>query len=233
MTSFSTISVLVPTRRRIERLRTLLASCEATALRAPNVELIFRIDDDDEDTQTFLSGQKFWARSTLRVISGPRLAGYRSMPAFFNELAAAALGDILICGNDDMVFQTADWPTAILAAANEFPDGLFNFGVSTHNETHFPFSTVSRIATERLGFIWDPRIFWGDIYLRDVMSAFGRSLMLPNVQIDHDWIGFAPDAVFRESDKSIPPDYWTSVHAPAVSDAVERLRPLLRMECEA
>jgi hypothetical protein len=153
------------------------------------------------------------------------------MPTFFNELATAATGDVLMCGNDDMVFQTEDWATQILAVANQFPDGLFDLGVATHNETHFPFSTVSRRAVAALGFIWDPRIFWGDIYLRDMMAYFGRAVMLPHVRIDHDWAGHRPDQVFRETRASkgrveSDPRYWCDVHAPCVQEAVERLRGL-------
>jgi hypothetical protein len=151
------------------------------------------------------------------------------MPTFFNELAKAATGDVLLCGNDDMLFRTPGWPGQLLEAANAYPDGLFDLGVTTHNESHYPFSIVSRAATERLGFLWDPRIFWGDIFLRDVMRAFGRAVMVPSVRIDHDWVGFRPDQVFVESDKDIlgkDPTYWSGTHATAVADAIATLTPM-------
>lgn len=219
------LSVLVPTRHRIERLKTLLTSYELTTTGANNVELVFRVDDDDPETRHFLLDRK------ERVLTGSRLGGYQSMPVFFNELANVASGDVLMCGNDDMVFKTYHWPTLILQEANGYSDGIFNIGVSTLNESHFPFSTVSRKVVDCLGFIWDPRIFWGDIYLRDVMAWFGRNVMLPTVQIDHDWAGYRPDKVFQESDKNITyrdPTYWTGTHAQAVSDAVNRLHELYR-----
>lgn len=216
---FGTISVLVPTRGRPDYLRQMLASFEAT--NDGTADLVFRVDDDDQATIEALAGH--------HTIVGPRRDGYRSLPAFFNELAAAATGDVLLCGNDDMVFRTPGWPGLLLEAANAYPDGLFDLGVTTHNESHYPFSIVSRAATERLGFLWDPRIFWGDIFLRDVMSAFGRAVMVPSVQIDHDWAGFRPDQVFVESDKDIlgkDPTYWSGTHATAVADAVAKLTPI-------
>lgn len=187
-----------------------------------DAEIVFRTDNDDKETYEFLM-----RHTNHRVLVGPRLDGYQSMPVFFNQMAQAATGDVLLCGNDDMIFRTVDWVPMVLAETNKYSDGLFDIGVRTHNETHFPFSIVSKTVVERLGFLWDPRIFWGDIFLRDVMAAFGRAVMLPTVAIDHDWAGNAPDEVFREADKDIirrVPDYWTRVHARAVHEAVARLR---------
>lgn len=219
---FSKISVLVPTRGRPARLQTLLDSYASTVVDKSEAELVFRIDDDDLVSRNFLANHGH----DYRLLIGPRRNGYRSMPTFFNELATASEGDVLMCGNDDMVFKTVNWPSAILAAANVFPDGLFDLGVTTHNEEHFPFSIVSRQVVKTLGFIWDPRIFWGDIFLRDVMAAFHRKVMLPIVEIEHDWAGFHPDLVFIESDKGIPANYWQDVHVPAVHEAVAKLERL-------
>lgn len=221
---FSKVSVLVPTRHRVERLRTLLDSFERTVADRSRCELVFRVDDDDTETQAFL------AREAMFV--GPRLHGYQSMSTFYNELFATATGDILMCGNDDMVFKTPRWPSMILEVANRYPDGLFDLGVTTHNEMHYPFSIVSKAVAEHLGFLWDPRIFWGDIFLRDTMAAFDRCVMIPHVHVDHDWAGNDPDEVFLETRVSKTqcegdPSYWANVHAPAVNDAVQRLRTLL------
>lgn len=216
---FEKVSVLVPTRGRVARLRTMIASFDQTTGNDPDAELVFRIDDDDLEVLDFL---RAWGGHT--VVVGPRMRGYGSMPDFFNELVGFATGSVLICGNDDMVFKTSGWPALILAKANEFPNGLFDIGVRTHNEEHFPFSITSKIVAEHLGFLWDPRIFWGDIFLRDVMSAFGRAVMLSEVEIEHDWAGFHPDKTFIESDKGIPADYWNVTHPTAVTEAVNKLK---------
>ncbi len=218
---FEKVSVLVPTRQRIARLRTLITSFDQTTGNAPNAELVFRVDEDDPGTRDFLLA---WGGH--KVVVGPRMKGYGSMPTFFNELHRASAGDVLMCGNDDMVFQTNGWPAAILAEANKHPDGLFNIGVTTYNEDHYPFSCVSRKAADVLGFLWDPRIFWGDIFLRDVMGTLERTVKLSNVCIDHDWAGSNPDQVFLESDKDITahdPQYWDVTHKQAVREAVARL----------
>lgn len=212
---FTKVSVLVPTRGRVGRLRTMLRSYEATTRGAEGLsELVFRADEDDPETQAFLLGR--------RVLIGPRLLGYGSMPTFFNELAAAAAGDVLMLGNDDVVFRTHGWAVRILEAANRYPDGIFDIGVRTHNQAHFPLSVVSKKVVDRLGFICDPRVFWVDIFLRDVMTHFGRTVSLSSVEIDHDWAGHNPDQVFLEGEGARRSD-WMGAHAEAVGDAVTAL----------
>lgn len=225
MTAFNKVSVLIPTRCRTHRLRTLIDSYRRTiGDNENNSEMVFRVDNDDEPSRALLESEGF------RMIVGPRLQGYQSLPFFFNELAMIADGDVLMCGNDDMVFMTPGWALRLLAVANNFPDGLFDLGVTTHNETHYPFANVSKRVCDKLGFLCDPDIFWVDIYIRDVMAAFGRTVMVPDVAIEHDWAGFRPDQTFNEGGHrnviADRPDYWTHVHPQAVSRAVAALREM-------
>src|SRR5678815_432951 len=190
---FKKVSVLVPTRKRITRLQRLLASFDVTTPDRDSAEMVFRIDDDDYETAGLLSGTP-WP-----VVVGPRLEGYRSLPVFFEELRAVATGDLLMTGNDDMVFQTPSWSWRVLDEANRYPDGIFALGVETYNAPHFPFAIISRHAAEVMGRIHPVDVFWGDVYLRDVMAELGRAIRLPNVTVDHEWIGHTPDQVFHEA----------------------------------
>jgi len=99
---YRTISVLVPTRRRVERLKRFLESYSATRADRSQVELVFRCDNDDPDTIGFLCSFDW------KFIVGPRVKGYKSLPSFYNEMVKIASGDLLICGNDDMLFETRD-----------------------------------------------------------------------------------------------------------------------------
>lgn len=218
---FKKISVLVPTRMRVPQLRMLLDSYHATVIDPALSELVFRIDDDDLESLEVLS-QTRWT-----VVTGPRLQGYRSLPAFFEEMRRVASGDVLMCGNDDMVFRTAGWAELVLDEANRYPDGLFNLGCATLNAGHFPFSIVSAQAVARMGALQDPRLMWGDLYLRDVMAAFNRAVPLPQVQIDHQWMGHSPDQVFldahQEETRNWDEAYW-ALHRQCVADAVQKLQ---------
>jgi hypothetical protein len=200
----------------------MLESYEATTRGVEDKsELVFRADEDDPETVEFLKSRGYW------VGVGPRENGYRSLPLFFNQLLSGATGDVLMCGNDDMVFVTPGWAPKLLATADLFVDGVFDLGVRTHNETHFPFACVSRRVADQIGFLFDPRIFWGDIYLRDVMAHFGRCVYVPDVQIDHEWMGHAPDPTFLEGEKARR-DSHMQYHAIAVDEAVQKVRELLQ-----
>lgn len=211
------ISVLVPTRNRPDRVRRLLASFAATA--DPSAELVFRLDEDDTVSAMLCAGHP--------MVIGPRYDGYVSLPRFFEEARQIARGDLLMCGNDDMVFQTRGWPARLYAHANQYPDGVFVLGVETYKAHYFPFSIVSRRAIDTMGRLYPLDIFWGDIYLRDVMAAFGRAIRITDVQIDHEWAGFdATDQTFREAHQS-KRGQWTAsyraLHDQRVQDAIARL----------
>jgi len=217
---FETLSLLVPIRGHAERRAHFWASLHRTIAVHAQVQLVVRVDDDDEDTHTWALGLR---QPTPTIVVGPRYDGYRSLPRFFNEMAQAATGDLLMCGNDDMAFMTEDWAGDLLAAANQYPDGLFNLGTYTYPAGSFPFSCVSRAAVEALGFLNDERLVYSDIFLRDVMARFGRAVLLPQIVIMH--VGQADDdavavkgAVHRDADA-----YWR-LHEACVEDAVATLR---------
>lgn len=220
--TFSKVSVLVPTRGRIANLERLITSYRRTV--GPDMaELLFRIDEDDQATRDYL------VHLPYRCVIGPRLDGYRSLPTFFEELRAMATGDVLLCGNDDMEFLTPDWPALILGTANCYPDGIFDLAVNTLNAGNVPFSIVSHAAVKAIGHLHDPRIYWGDVYLRDVMAAVDRVIPVPEVQIAHHWQGFAPDVTFCEARQN-ELGAWTAdyaaLHNAAVASAVQKLGPL-------
>jgi len=228
--SFHRVSVLVPTRGRVERLKILLDSWEATVTDPASAELIFRIDEDDPDSWIFL--QKF----PHRVLIGPRLQGYRSLPQFFEQLRLKANGDLLLTGNDDMAFRTVDWPQKVCDVANQYPDGVFCLGVEVNNAKNYPFAIVSRKATEAIGYLHDSRLFWGDVFLRDVYAKFGRAIRFDTVRIDHDWMGHVKDQTFLDAKqhegRNWDDRYW-QLHNACVLDAVIKLSAAMHIEAIA
>jgi glycosyltransferase involved in cell wall biosynthesis len=249
---FERISLLIPTRNRLESLNRLLDSLLATTSEYNRVELVFKCDDDDTDTQTFLRSlsDAYFAPADAetdrkvfryRVLSGPRLKGYVSLPSFYNQMAAVASGDLLMCANDDMVVETHGWDTELLNAAARFPDGIFNLGVRTGlNDGIFPFSVVSRRLFEAIGYINDERLIFLDIFLHDVFRVFNRAIPVPSVLFSHQWAGWQDDQTrqeahehelriayagnpsSRESGDTLKPEY-RQLHRKAVSQAIRRL----------
>jgi hypothetical protein len=124
-----------------------------------------------------------------------------------------------------MIFKTPNWDRIILDEARKYPDGLFDFGVMTHNYLNFPFATISRKMADTVGCFFDPRFFWGDIFWRDVASRFARAIPLHSVEIEHDWVGFRPDRVFIAGEGTRRADH-SQYHSVAVEEAVAKLEAL-------
>jgi Glycosyl transferase family 2 len=237
LSGYRRVSLLVPTRNRPEYLKKFIASYFATTSGGDDSEIVFRIDFDDPKTLQILAEYDF------PVIIGPRRGGYRSLPSFYNEMARLASGDILMCCNDDVIIETPGWPQLIIEAANKYPDGIFNIGVSTVRlEANFVFSCVSRKFVERLGFINDERLVYSDIFLMDVAKHFGRLSKLWSVTFRHNWAGENPadmddtraDARLVEFEMVLADatgtwrDEYRSLHDSVVAEAVARIGPAVR-----
>jgi hypothetical protein len=216
---FTKVSVLVPTRGRIKQLRTLVDSYAVTVTNPRSAELVFRVDSDDHLSQALLQDGPW------RVLVGPQMDGYSSLPLFFDDMRTAAEGDVLLCGNDQMVFRTPAWPELVLAETNKYPDGIFHIGIGTFNDRIFPISIVSRKAVQTVGTLHDPRLHRTDAYWREVMAAFGRDLMLPAVRVEQ-WVGRTPHRILtsaRQSDARQWDDGYRALHRNVVADAVSKL----------
>jgi hypothetical protein len=92
-----TVSLLVPTRGRPDQIASMWASACATASRPNDLELVIYVDDDDPTVLPDLGD--------ATIIHGPRIV----LSDCWNKCAAAATGDILWLGNDDVLFRTPGW----------------------------------------------------------------------------------------------------------------------------
>lgn len=210
------ISVLVPTRGRVKLLHKMLESLVATASDMNKVEVAIRYDDDDAETAEYLRDKPF-----LCVV-GPRYNGYASLPQFVNELVAASHADLLFGCNDDAEFRTPGWDQKLCEVAARYPDGIFNLGVDTvMNNANFVFPCTSRRVTELCG-LHDERVFYNDIWFRDVMAHFDRNVRVPDVVIEHVWAGMSEEQQ-KGLDIVRDPAYPT-LYARCVAEAVEKLR---------
>lgn len=232
--TYRRVSLLVPTRKRPEYLKAFLDSYNATASDRDDSEIVFRVDFDD------LESLKMLTEYDWPVIVGPRRQGYQSLPSFYNEMVRLATGDILICCNDDVIIETPGWAQLVIEAANKYPDGIFNIGVSTVRlEENYVFSCVSRKLVDRLGFINDERLVYSDIFLMDVAKHFGRLSKLWTVRFRHNWAGEHPaglDSTRAEAQQvefakvfadatGAWSDKYRRLHDAVVAEAVARIDP--------
>jgi hypothetical protein len=101
----TTVSVLLPSRRRETLLRESLASLAATAARPERVEVLVAADSDDHETHGFTIATPL----TGRVLVTPQRWGRGSLHEYYNWLAPYAAGHWLLIFNDDAVMETPGW----------------------------------------------------------------------------------------------------------------------------
>lgn len=181
-----TISVICPTRKRLAELQRMVASLKATATSGA-VELIARIDFDDQESYPFL------CLNEIPFIVGPRRDGYATLATLINEGARLATSDLVLVINDDVTFDTVGWDQRLAEHGARFPDGIFNIGVDVENAGNFVFPCVSRRLIELLGGVFDERLVYPDIWLRDVLMPFHRAVRIHDVRLSHHWKGQTPD----------------------------------------
>jgi glycosyl transferase family 2 len=188
------ISVIAPTRNRVPLLDHMLTTLDATVSDPARVEVILRCDYDDVLSIAYLC-----QRGTPFIV-GSRREGYATLATFINEAARLSTGELVIVVNDDVEFLTADWDLRLTEAAAEYPDGIFDLGVNTVlNNPNFVFPCQSRRQIEVLGCFFDERLIYPDIWLRDVLLPFGRAIRVPEVTIQHNWLGQSEDQAVAAS----------------------------------
>jgi hypothetical protein len=167
------ISLLVPTRKRPEKLRRMIDSVHATALN--DVEILCYVTPDDSSYK-----EHVWPIGPISFITGPRLI----MSDLWNALLPHAHGDILQQTADDVVYRTPQWDRYIEEAFAEVPDRiLLVHGHDGHwNGENFgtlPF--VHRRWAETLGYFTGPgfSVDFSDTWPNDVANLIGRRKYLP------------------------------------------------------
>lgn len=107
------ISVLLPTRKRIDMLRSSLTSLLDRAHHPEDIEILIAYDDDDDQSHAFFSEREWmdfistWpvTHSLSRV---PRW-GYRCLHHYVNHLASISKGKWVLFWNDDALMETENW----------------------------------------------------------------------------------------------------------------------------
>lgn len=101
------VSLLLPTRGRVEKLEESLRSLEETVSCAADVEVLIRADEDDIATVQHLAISRY--KFHVGVFVGPRHNGYADLHTYYNELCEFANGRFLFLWNDDATMVTEGW----------------------------------------------------------------------------------------------------------------------------
>jgi glycosyltransferase involved in cell wall biosynthesis len=114
------ISVVLPTRKRLEGLNETLYSIYSLAdVNNVNFEVIVKVDFDDYETIEYI---KKWTNEyeNLTFIINSRKKGWINMVDFVENMIDISKGKWILNINDDMVFKTQNWNSKLESHLKEF-----------------------------------------------------------------------------------------------------------------
>lgn len=172
------ISLCMPTRYRPAGLKTMWDSARFTAANPDDLELVYRLDDDDASEYGYLEGN-------VTRLRGPRIV----LSELWNDAHASAAGPIYWHGGDDNIFRTKDWDDIVRYEIGRYADGI----VMVHGRDGFQdervgtHSFLTRQWIEATGFFMPPYFSsdYNDLWLTEVADAIGRRNYVPDLYIEH------------------------------------------------
>jgi hypothetical protein len=186
------IAILTPTRARPGRLDTFIESVYQTAANPERVFCWNYIDDDDPRVKAYTDYADRQHDNSCNLISEKD-----SVSVSWNTLALYAtskeltdnVADILVMGNDDLIYRTQGWDTIVEEESNKFPDEIYCMWMEDliNGEKHCAFPIVSRKWYTTVGY-FTPGVFnfgYNDTWIFDVAKRVGRTHFIPNVVNEH------------------------------------------------
>lgn len=181
------ISLCLPSRERPERIRRMINSARATA--KGDIEFCICVDTNDPTLADYPAGEGIYY---------DHHGGGHHHSDLWNLAYREASGNIAMVCADDLYFRTEGWDLAVGFEFAKVPDKILhvwcNDGTKdTYVATH-PF--VSRRWIELAGFFTPPYFdaWYADTWLLDLALKIGRSVYIPEYQIEHEHVlyGTAP-----------------------------------------
>ena len=112
------ISIIFPTRYKINELEITLNSIIDNASDEANYEIILGVDNDDSETINFLN-TFILNKNNIKVVFFERLF-YKNLHLYFNKLSEMSNGNLLWCLSDDCKILSKDWDIYLKKYENEF-----------------------------------------------------------------------------------------------------------------
>ena len=103
------ISILLPTRKRVKLLKECLDSLNNKTQDKSLVEILIKIDTDDQETIDFINQYKTISSIDIKDIITDRKNGYGSLDEHMNNLVLYSEAEFLFGLNDDVEMLTDGW----------------------------------------------------------------------------------------------------------------------------
>jgi hypothetical protein len=177
------ISILCPTRGRLEPLKLAINSAMKTALQPDQIEFCIWIDNDDDTYDDFLLDNKL---KNIQVIRGQRMW----LSIMYNCLAAIAKGDYLMWIGDDTKFCTNGWDQLLTKEIDKFDNQIglvYVNDLANYEQKYATIGMLHRNWITSFGFLLTPHIRDNGIdgWVTDVARQIDRCKFIEEVHIEH------------------------------------------------
>ena len=236
------ISLLVPSRERLNLKLTFISSIITTVSDINNVEIVFGIDEDDptRDIVKKISN----AIPCVRVVNIQNNGKFIGINRIWNILAANTKEEIFGYVGDDMIFMTQDWDKKIIEEFNTANCPKDNIKLVHCYDGHREWDEicvnafVHRKYYEILGYFTREEflINWSDQWMYQTFNAFNRIKWRKDIHIQHNhWIyggrkkDKTADRMLSDNHDKISDNLWHDL-APQRVEAVKTLSKYLNLE---
>ena len=184
------ISILTPTRNRVNRLNDFIMSVYGHTRKKGRVEMLMYVDADDPSLPQYKEYDKHCQTEFADMLNIHFVFGEsKSVSESWNDLYAKSVGDILIMGNDDLLYRTSLWDLRIEKESERFRDDIYCMWMDDkiNDNRHCAFPIVSRKWCETLGY-FAPGVFkfgYNDTWVYDIAKRIGRCHWVPSVVGEH------------------------------------------------
>jgi len=182
-----TISIILPTRKRADKVKEMLQSIEDTVHHKDRVEVCFYFDEDDTTTHEQCKSYFNDFTFTIKSLVGPRIVMSNTWNKAFEELSTNSI--IMLCA-DDFRFRTENWDDMVYGAFSKYPDKILlvygndliwtNGRLATHGFVHRKWIEITGM--------WLPPYFvsdYCDTWIDNVARMVNRIQFIPKMIIEH------------------------------------------------
>lgn len=235
------ISLLVPSRERLNLKLTLISSIITTVSDINNIELLFGIDEDDPTREVAYKIAN--AIPFVKVVDIKNNGKFIGINKIWNLLYPHATGDILGYIGDDMIFKTQNWDEEIQKEFNKvnLPEDKIKLvhcydGFRLKDEICVN-AFLHKKYTEVLGYLCREEflINWSDQWLYQTFKAFDRVKWRSDIHIHHNhWVFGArvkdgvADRMLSDNKDRISDQLWFDLVDERIND-VQRLSHYLEI----
>ena len=184
-------SILTPTRNRPANCERFIKSVYNSARTKKNVEMLFYVDSDDPAIDAYKSlhwhaQKEYEGFKKIEFVFGDPM----SVSVSWNIIAEKCIGDVLIMGNDDLVYQTDGWDEKLDQELDQYKQdkvyvAWMNDGIN--GDRHCAFPIVSREWYKCLG-RFTPGTFnfgYNDTWIFEVGKMLDRLHYIPFIKAEH------------------------------------------------